>query len=177
MAVGSVGSGSILTSAAGVLYPASDSTTAIQFDKSDGSTNVVTIDTTDAYVGIGTATPGTRLEVNGTLKVDGAIVPGSTVTTISGTSGTASCYAPIWGSSYKMAICTLVSYQETSIAQTFTFPTSPGAFTLPPLLQQFAGASQIHCGTYDATANTTALTLPANASMAAQSCTILVTGR
>ena len=40
-----------------LIYPTSDSTTAIQFDKANGSTNVVDIDTTNGRVGIGTTSP------------------------------------------------------------------------------------------------------------------------
>ena len=44
-------------------YPAADGTTAIQFDKSDGTTNVMDIDTTSGRVGIGLTNPGTTLQV------------------------------------------------------------------------------------------------------------------
>jgi len=47
------------------MYPASDSTTAMQLYKADGSTAVVTVDTTDSRVGIG-CTPSRRLEVRDT---------------------------------------------------------------------------------------------------------------
>lgn len=52
----------------GILSPTSDSTTAIQFDKADGSTNIVTIDSTNARVGIGgVPISGITLTVVGTL--------------------------------------------------------------------------------------------------------------
>src|ERR1035438_6735497 len=38
----------------GVFYPTTDSTAAIQFDKANGTSNVLTVATTDGYVGIGT---------------------------------------------------------------------------------------------------------------------------
>src|ERR1019366_5945015 len=44
-----------------VLYPTTDSTTAIQIDKADGTTNVLTVDTTNGRVGIGTTAPGMKL--------------------------------------------------------------------------------------------------------------------
>ena len=44
-------------------YPAADSTTAIQFDKANGTTNVMDIDTTNGRVGIGTTGAGTLLEI------------------------------------------------------------------------------------------------------------------
>jgi len=45
--------------------PTADSTTAIQFNKADGTTNVLTVDTTNSRLGIGTASPGALLDVNG----------------------------------------------------------------------------------------------------------------
>jgi hypothetical protein len=177
-AIGSrLGLGSIKVSAAGVMFPAADSTTAIQIDAANGSTPVISVDTTDGFVGINTATPGVALEVSGTTQVDGTFVLAKQPTTFTGTSGTGSCYAAIWGPAEKKFVCTLVSYAQTGTAQTFTFPTSPGPFTAAPLLQQVSGASQIHCGTYDATVTTTALTLPANAAMTTQTCTIIGDGR
>lgn len=50
----------------GVLYPTSDSTTAIQLNKADGTTNVLNIDTTNGRVGIGTTSPASLLQINGT---------------------------------------------------------------------------------------------------------------
>jgi len=47
----------------GVFYPSSDSTTAIQFNKAGGSTNVLTLDTTNSRVGVLTASPGATLDV------------------------------------------------------------------------------------------------------------------
>ena len=59
-----------------LIYPASDSATAVQIDKANGTSNVVDIDTTNGRVGIGTTSPGQLLEVNGTAKVDtGLIIP------------------------------------------------------------------------------------------------------
>ncbi len=47
-----------------VLFPASDSTTALQFNKADGTTNVLNIDTTNGIVGLGTTSPAYGLTVN-----------------------------------------------------------------------------------------------------------------
>ncbi|UMX47940.1 MAG: NYN domain-containing protein [Candidatus Nealsonbacteria bacterium DGGOD1a] len=45
------------------IRPASDSTTALQFTKADGATNVMNIDTTNGRVGIGTTAPGAKLQI------------------------------------------------------------------------------------------------------------------
>lgn len=45
-----------------ILKPASDGTTAVQFTKADGTTNIATVDTTNSFFGIGT-TPSTRFHV------------------------------------------------------------------------------------------------------------------
>ncbi len=50
----------------GKIYPSSNSTTAIQITKADGTTNILNIDTTNGFVGIGLTTPGFPLEVFGT---------------------------------------------------------------------------------------------------------------
>ena len=63
-----VGNGKFSTGViASLHYPASDSTTAIQFDKADGATNVMNIDTTNSRVGIGTTSPGQALAVAGSI--------------------------------------------------------------------------------------------------------------
>ena len=56
----------------GILYPTTDSTTAVQINKADGTTNVVTVDTTNGYIGIG-GTPTQKLHVLGsgaTVAID-----------------------------------------------------------------------------------------------------------
>jgi len=47
------------------IKPASDSTTAVQINKADGTTNVLNVDTTNGYVGIGTTVPDTKLDIEG----------------------------------------------------------------------------------------------------------------
>ena len=47
----------------GTVTPTSNSTTALKVTKADGTTQVFDIDTTNARVGIGTATPNSPLEV------------------------------------------------------------------------------------------------------------------
>jgi len=47
------------------LYPAVDSTTAVQINKANGTTNVMNIDTTNGRVGIGTVAPSQLLNIVG----------------------------------------------------------------------------------------------------------------
>jgi hypothetical protein len=53
------------------VYPASNSTTAFQINKADGTTNVLNVDTTNSRVGIGTTTPGYSLTVAGQTSITG----------------------------------------------------------------------------------------------------------
>lgn len=50
-----------------VIYPAANSTTAIQMTKSDGTTVILDVDTTNSRVGINTSAPTTALQVSGTV--------------------------------------------------------------------------------------------------------------
>ena len=54
-----------------IIYPASDSTTAVQIRRADGTTNVLNVDTTNSRVGIGTTSPLSKLSINGGLHVGG----------------------------------------------------------------------------------------------------------
>lgn len=58
----------------GKIFPASDSTTAFQINKADGSTNVLNVDTTNGCVGIGTTAPGARLNVNGNIQTNSQLI-------------------------------------------------------------------------------------------------------
>jgi hypothetical protein len=49
------------------IYPSADSTTAFQIRKADGTTAVMTVDTTNERIGIGNAAPTEKLEVTGNL--------------------------------------------------------------------------------------------------------------
>ena len=147
----------------GVFYPTTDSTTAIQFDKANGTSNVLTIDTTDGYVGIGTASPSNVFNVAGISRF------GSTATSQNGTSGTAACTQPIVGS-VKIATCYLNGYANTGTAQTYTYAT---AFSTTPVLLESGGS----CGTYNPSTTASTLTLPANASMTAETCNIVALGQ
>jgi hypothetical protein len=146
----------------GVFYPTADSTTAIQLDKANASTVVLNVDTTNGRVGVGTASP------TSTLTVSGLSTFGSTTTTNNGTAGSAVCGQPIVGG-LKMAYCNLSGYQETGTAQTWTFPTP---FNTTPVLLQSGGS----CGTYNPSVTATVLTLPANASMTAETCDLVILG-
>lgn len=53
-----IGSNSLL------MYPGANATTAVQIDKADGTTNIVTVDTINARVGVGTASPGALLDIS-----------------------------------------------------------------------------------------------------------------
>ena len=147
----------------GVFYPTTDSTTAIQFDKANGTSNVLTVDTTDGYVGIGTAAPASPLHIAGNIRI------ASASNSQSGTSGTATCVQPIVGG-MKLAACYLNGYANTGTAQTYSYPT---AFATTPVLLESGGS----CGTYNPTTTASTLTLPANASMTAETCNVVVIGQ
>ena len=65
---GNLSSRSITT---GIIKPASDSTTALSFNKADGTTNILTIDSTNKRIGIGTTSPGAKLDVAGLIRASG----------------------------------------------------------------------------------------------------------
>jgi len=147
----------------GVFFPTTDSITAIQFDKANGTSNVLTLDTTDGYVGIGTASPSNALHVVGTARIAASAISQN------GTSGTATCVQPITGG-VKIATCYLTGYAYTGTAQTYSYPT---AFSATPVLLESGGS----CGTYNPTTTASTLTLPANASMTAETCNIVAIGQ
>src|SRR3990167_7519160 len=60
------------------IYPSENSTTAIQINKADGTTNILNIDTTNGRVGIGTTGPGRALDINGSAAEDGIKITAST---------------------------------------------------------------------------------------------------
>jgi hypothetical protein len=114
---------------------------------------------------------GTQL-LNTSFTEIGPVNPKPTATTLTGTSGSATCSQSVQGN-LKIATCYLNGYAETGSAQTFAFPT---AFSTYPYLG-IGGATQGTCGTYNATTSASTLTLPANASMTAETCTITAIGQ
>jgi len=57
-----------------VVQPASDSTTAVQVLDADGGTPVLNVDTTNERIGIGTAAPGAKLDVNSSTNGSGTVL-------------------------------------------------------------------------------------------------------
>ena len=51
-----------------IISPSTDSTSAFQINKADGTTNVLNVDTTNGRVGIGTTSPGQQLEITKNFK-------------------------------------------------------------------------------------------------------------
>jgi hypothetical protein len=62
--------GGVVVLGGGIIAPAADSTTALKLTKADGTTAVLTVDTTNSRVGIGTSSPQQSLDV-GTGKITG----------------------------------------------------------------------------------------------------------
>lgn len=93
-------------------------------------------------------------------------------TTLNGTSGTANCSQTLQGT-LKIATCALSGYANTSTAQTYAFPV---AYTSESLLIGTATGGT-SCGTWNPTTTTSTLTLPANAAMTAETCSITVIGQ
>jgi hypothetical protein len=94
---------------------------------------------------------------------------GAAAITLRGTSGSAVC-AETLTAPLKIGSCYLNGYRETGIAQTYIYPMP---FSTAPVLLKSGGS----CGTYNATTTATALTLPANGAMTAESCNITVLGQ
>ncbi len=97
-------------------------------------------------------------------------------TTLTGTAGTAVCSQSMQGT-LKIATCYLNAYQETGTAQTVCFNGSGCTANLAGV--NFSAAPNIlaSCGTYGPTSTATVLTLPANASMTAETCNITAIGQ
>ncbi len=122
----------------------------------DVSHNLVDVDNTDAS----TVTHNNFLP---------QVMPSPADTTISGTSGTTLCSQSLQGK-LKLATCYLNAYAQTGSAQTFSFP---AAYASTPVLVISGGS----CGTYNPTASSSTLTLPANAAMTAETCQLAVIGQ
>lgn len=130
-----------------------------------GTGTTVVLSASPAFTG--TPTFAANISVTGNVQV------AATTTVVNGTAGTGTCSMSFRGSTFKEGICVLSGYQETGTAQTYSFPT---AFSSVPVLVQNSGSSAGHCGTYDATATSSTLTLPANAAMGTQNCQIVFYG-
>lgn len=52
------------------IYPSSDSTTAFQIRKADGTTSVLNVDTTNSRIGIGTTSPREALDITGNITTN-----------------------------------------------------------------------------------------------------------
>ena len=115
----------------------------------------------------GSGFSGTVTSANSTGT--GILAAGSAVTEQAGTAGTAQCSQDIRGT-LKVGSCYLIAYANTSTAQTYVFPT---AFSTVPVLLESGGS----CGSYNPTVTSTTLTLPANASMTAETCNVIVMGQ
>lgn len=97
-------------------------------------------------------------------------------TTLTGTAGTAVCSQSMQGT-LKIATCYLNAYQETGTAQTVCFSGSGCTANLAGV--NFSAAPNIlaSCGTYAPSSTASTLTLPANASMTAETCNITAIGQ
>jgi len=65
--------------ATGRFSPTTDSTTAFRITKADETTSVMSVDTTNGRVGIGTTTPSYTLDISGTGRFSGALTASSFV--------------------------------------------------------------------------------------------------
>lgn len=106
----------------------------------------------------------------GNASFAGVLAENAIQTTFTGSSGTAKCVEPITGTALKTVSCFLNAYKETGTAQSFTFPT---AFSTTPVLLESGGS----CGIYSPSVTSTALTLPANLSMTAETCNVIAIGQ
>ncbi|MGD0673149.1 MAG: hypothetical protein ABSB13_13805 [Candidatus Binatus sp.] len=102
--------------------------------------------------------------------------PAAITLTGTATAGTATCSESMQGT-LKIATCYLNAYQETGTAQTVCFNGSGCTANLAGV--NFSAAPNIlaSCGTYGPTSTATVLTLPANASMTAETCNVTAIGQ
>lgn len=63
------------------LFPAVDSTSAVQILKANGTTPVLTIDTTNLRVGVGASTPAAKLDIASKVSIFDTTPPGADATT------------------------------------------------------------------------------------------------
>jgi len=100
------------------------------------------------------------------------LVPSTMTLSGAPTAGTATCSQSEQGT-LKLATCYLNGYQNTGTAQTATYPV---AFSAPPTVLE-GSVSGNTCGTYNPSSSATALSLPANAAMTLETCTVTVIGQ
>ena len=108
-----------------------------------------------------------------TIQPNGGTAMTPPPTSITGTSGTASCSQGLQGTQ-KLTTCYLNAYANTGTAQAYTFPTAYS--TYPAILTNSPGTLG-SCGTFGPTTTSTVLTLPANAAMTAETCNIVLIGQ
>lgn len=117
---------------AGAIYPASDSTTAVQVTKADASTAVVTVDTTNSRVGIGT-TPTVTLDVKGLARFyDATASTGVTTVTVQAGAGQSSTNLQEWKNNDGTTLANVTSAGKylapdgSSSAPAFAFASATG---------------------------------------------------
>lgn len=107
------------------IYPSADSTTALQILKADGTTSMMTFDTTNGQVGVGMTPQGASFQIRGAT--------------------TANNYTQIWGASGASGnLSTLALIKTADASGDFVFSSFIAGGAL-------SGAPKIHFGGYDAT--------------------------
>ena len=71
--------GNAASGAKQIIRPATDSTTAVQITKADGTTSILNVDSTNGRVGVGTSSPAYPLDVTGTMRSTGQILAAGTL--------------------------------------------------------------------------------------------------
>jgi hypothetical protein len=77
---GQIGGG-LYTNTASIIKPPSDSTSSIKITKADGATSILSVDTLNTRVGIGTIAPAVALDIVGSTNMSGSLNVGKGVST------------------------------------------------------------------------------------------------